>query len=174
MVVCQQKTWLVIIPQRIHVWYIYLRLPHKSTIHVGTYTNPMGGIWVRQLESPRNPWRSDVGARFSPATSCDPRRLLAWGSKCRNLPKDVWKLAMFCSKTSKMPCFFFLFCGEKFPFRKFMCLWNEPDKKTQRLLIKFQSVVFQQEVQYTRLQIWTSLEKIMTCHPPWLPIATTT
>ena len=30
------------IPHRIRVWYIYLHLPSKSTIHVGKYANPMG------------------------------------------------------------------------------------------------------------------------------------
>ena len=25
----------------IHVWYIYLHLPQKSTLHVGKYTSPM-------------------------------------------------------------------------------------------------------------------------------------
>ena len=26
---------------RIHVWFVYLHLPQKSTIHVGKYTSPM-------------------------------------------------------------------------------------------------------------------------------------
>ena len=30
-----------ILTHRIHVWYIYLHLPSKSTIHVGKYTSPM-------------------------------------------------------------------------------------------------------------------------------------
>jgi len=29
---------------RIHVWYIYLHLPYKSTIHVGKYTSPMDRV----------------------------------------------------------------------------------------------------------------------------------
>ena len=40
------RTWCVwsffsTISHRIHVWYIYLHLPYKSTIHVGKYTSPM-------------------------------------------------------------------------------------------------------------------------------------
>ena len=31
------------------VWYIYLHLPYKSTIHVGEYTNPMDPMKVEQF-----------------------------------------------------------------------------------------------------------------------------
>ena len=36
----------------IHAWYIYLHLPSKSTIHVGKYTSPMGGIKAVNLTMP--------------------------------------------------------------------------------------------------------------------------
>ena len=44
--------------QRIHVWYIYLQLPWKSTIHVGKYTSPMDPMGIglnpnRQLNNIR-------------------------------------------------------------------------------------------------------------------------
>lgn len=77
----------------------------------------------------------------------------------------------------------FLFCGEKFPLRKSMCSktheMNPTKKQRDWILIKFQSVVFQHEFQYTGLQIWTSLEKnswhavhldYLLQAPPRLPI----
>ena len=42
-----QKPFIYLDPltHSIHVWYIYLHLPHKSTIHVGKYTvRPMDGM----------------------------------------------------------------------------------------------------------------------------------
>ena len=37
-------------PIQIHVWYIYLHLPWKSTIHVGKYTSPMDPMGTLMLK----------------------------------------------------------------------------------------------------------------------------
>ena len=37
---------------RIHVWYIYLHFPYKSTIHVGKYTSPMHPMGYYKCNNP--------------------------------------------------------------------------------------------------------------------------
>ena len=68
-------------PIRIHVSYIYLHLPYKSTIHVGKYISPMDDMGMfgssRHLVSP---WigRAKLGGEWNGKS---PRLHLGWSSK---------------------------------------------------------------------------------------------
>ena len=76
----------------IHVWFICLQLPWKSTIHVGKYTSPMDGMGYMTSISPRTgPLRCpDTGGLLDLRRSCLGRRIEKYVFKDEDSLTYMW------------------------------------------------------------------------------------